>query len=149
MSFEQTRDILEKARLFHHELRAFYSRMEETAQRDRIRMLLEYLGRREAHLEERLAEYERNASRDMLDQWFRFAPAQHIGEEISRVRLRPDPTPEELIAVALKLDEELLRIYRQAAELAPDDAVRELFTRLFEEGKQERSNLVLSVFEPI
>ena len=148
MAFEQTRDVLDKAKKFHHELQAFYRTTEETAGRERVRMVLDYLAQREAALEAQLAEYERVTSSAVLDTWFTYAPAQHIGEALARVRLRTDATVPEVLGMALQLDESLLQLYRQSAEVAPTETHRELFMRLYEEGRQARTCLVLALFEP-
>ncbi len=147
MGLERTRDVLDKARAFHRELSAFYRRMEDRADRERVKLLLDYLSGHERKMEERLAQFEETAARRILDTWYKYAPGDEIREALKLVRVEEGMTAPEIICMALRLDENLLRLYRRAAELAPAEPVRQLFQGLYEEGKKERAHLVLAVFE--
>ena len=43
------RDVLEKARRFHQQLEAFYNRLSGESDRERLRLLLDYMCRHEEH----------------------------------------------------------------------------------------------------
>ena len=148
MAFEQVRDVIERARAFHRELADFYHRAENDAERERVKLLLDYLVRHEQRMGAQLAAFEHDSSRRVMETWFVVSPGATIREEIARIKLRPDMTTSEVICMALRIDEFLLQLYREAAEEATNEAVRETFQRLFEEGKRERSKMVLDVFEP-
>jgi len=144
MAFEQTRDILEKARGFHRDLAAYFERLERVAQQEKVRMVLEYLRRHEQAMDEELKSFEARAERPVLDSWFKYAP-ESVQETIARLEIRPDMTVEEVVAIALKLDEQLLELYGHAARLAPDADARELFANLHREGLRERARILRAV----
>lgn len=148
MPFEQARDVIEKARSFHRDLAAFYHRIGGVVDRERVQLLLEYLGEHEERRERQLAEFERRTPATMLDTWYQFPPETRIQEALQRIHIRPDMSVAEAVCMALQLDESLLRLYRQAADSAPIEHIRETFLRLYEEGKKERSKLVGDLFEP-
>ncbi len=148
MAFEQVRDVIDRARAFHRELAEFYRRAENTADRERVKLVLDYLVRHERRMGEQLAAFEQGSPRRVLESWFVVSPGATIREEIARIVLRPDMTVSEVVCLALKLDEFLLQLYREASEAASAEPVREAFERLYEEGKIERAKLVLDVFEP-
>ncbi len=58
MPVETTRDVIEQARDFHLQLRDFYSRLKEKAQKERLKLLLDYMSAHELQLEENLEAFE-------------------------------------------------------------------------------------------
>lgn len=148
MPFEQARDVIEKARTFHHELAEFYHRIGTVVDRERVQLLLEYLGGHEERRERQLTEFARSTSVSILDTWYQFPPDTRVRDALQKIHIRPDMTVAEAVCMALQLDENLLRLYRQAAEGAPVEHLREAFTRLYEEGKKERAKIVGDLFEP-
>ncbi len=145
MAFERTRDILEHARRFHAEMAAYYERLENTARKERVRMLLEYLRRHELALERELANYEATARKSVLELWHKYAPAD-IPEKLSELNLPSDPSYEEVVDLALRMDETLLELYALAAQREPDPKVREIFSLLHAEGLRERARLLRDAF---
>ena len=57
MPFDQTKDVLNHARKFHHGLSEFYEDLKESASRERTRALLDYMSRHEKYLEDCLKEF--------------------------------------------------------------------------------------------
>lgn len=145
MPVERTRDILEQARRFHRDLAAYYERLESTVQKERVRMLLEYLRRHELALEREIANYEESARKALLELWYKCAPAD-FGVSLADIGFPPDPSYEEVVDLALKMDERLLELYERAARLAPDPRARELFSALHAEGLRGRARLLRDVF---
>lgn len=148
MPFEQTRDVIEKARDFHRQLAAFYHRLESMVDRERVRMTLEYLAAHEERMELRLAEFEASTGRRVLDAWYQYPPDDSIREALATANIHADISAPDAICMALDLDENLLRLYAKAANAAQHAEVRDAFETLLEEGKKERSKLVLDLFEP-
>ena len=62
MSIKKTRDIIDYARGFHEKLNLYYQSLAEHTNKERLKLLLEYMARHEKHFEECLAEYEETAS---------------------------------------------------------------------------------------
>lgn len=62
MPYETAKDVLEHARDYHRILSDFYNKLGAKAQKQRAKMLLDYLSRHEKHLEDSLAEYEKEVS---------------------------------------------------------------------------------------
>ncbi len=148
MPFEQTRDVIERARSFHRELAAIYHRLERDADREKARMLLDYLAAHEERMEQRLSQFEEETAAGILNAWYARPPSDDLTAKLTNIELRPDLPLCGIVCAALRLDEALLRLYRQAADAAPTAEVREVFESLLEEGKAERAKLVFGLFEP-
>ncbi|MBM4156182.1 MAG: hypothetical protein FJ221_14325 [Lentisphaerae bacterium] len=148
MPFEQTRDVIDKARAFHHDMASFYHRVEHVVEKERVRMVLDWLASHEERMEGKLAEVEASTAKRVLDSWYQYPPDATVQDAVARIEIRPDMRAQDVICMALHLDENLLRLYKRAAEAAPMGEVREVFESLLEEGKREREKLVLDLFEP-
>ena len=141
MRFEQTRDVLEHARAFHAHIGELYHRLANEAERGAVKMLLEYMGRHERNLEEALARYQREASEQILDTWFQYTHDDEILRLCEDSDFRPDMTVTEIVAAGLKLDDCLIQLYREMAECADSEQVREVFTNLLEMEEHEKHTL--------
>lgn len=148
MPFEQTRDVIEQARDFHRQLADLFHRIERESDRERIRMLMDYLAAHEERMERRLAAFETDTARPLLDKWYQYPPPEDIARALQQVRLSPDMSVPEIVCAALHLDEQILRLYRWAADSAPSPEVREVFESLLAEHKEERRRLVFGLFVP-
>jgi rubrerythrin len=137
-AFERTRDVLEHARVFHKQLSELYHQLEGKAERERVRMLLDYLSRHEKHLDESLASYEEEASRMVLDTWFQYTPEADTSQLLAQIKLQPGMSVSDVVRVALRLDDYLVDLYRSMAEHSDIPEVREVFTNLLDMERQEK-----------
>jgi hypothetical protein len=136
-TFETTRDIIDLARRFHNEVSAFYERLGNQASKGRVRLLLQYMSRHEKHLEECLAEYELDASQRILETWFQYTPATTPVEHLQTIQLEPEMSIDDVVDLALRLDEYLVDLYREVANQADSREVAEVFGNLLNLEQQE------------
>lgn len=146
-TFERTQDVLDHARIFHNELRRLYEQLSTETEKERVRMLLDYLSRHEEHLEESLAAYEEGASKRVLDTWFKYVPAEDKLEKFRDVKLEPDMSVDDVVDVALRMDDCLVDLYKEMAEVAVSQEVKEVFTNLLEMEEQEKHKLVRNALQ--
>lgn len=140
-TYETTRDVLDHARAFHGELGKLYERLAGEAQQERVKMLLNYLSRHEEHLEEGLAQYEEGASKRILDTWFKYVPGEDRLRECQSIQLERDMSVDDVVAVALRLDTCLLDLYKEMADTAVSQEVKDVFTNLLDMEEQEKHKL--------
>ncbi len=139
MAFERVRDILNHAKDFHRRLGEFYAQCGAGADREKVRILLNYMSRHEANLAECLAMYEREAAARILDTWFKYPPEMPTCRCFECIRLEPDMGVDEIVEAALKVDACLLDLYRRTAEQSVSREVRDLFNELVEREKKEET----------
>ena len=140
-TYECTRDVLDHARSFHQELHKIYQSLADEAKQARVRMLLDYLSRHEANLEANLADFEAEASNKILDTWFKFVPSETRLREIQQLQLEPEMSIPDIVNVALSLDDCLVSLYRDVAEVSVSLEVKEVFNNLLEQEEQEKHRL--------
>ena len=148
MPLEQARDVVIQARTFHQDLSLFYRKLEHHAQRERVKLLLEYLVDHEKRMVEHMEALQEILPSAVLDTWFKNAPPMPAPVSMDTAGISPDMTPAEVICMALDLDERMLKVFKHVALQSPVQEVREAFLSLYEEGVRERNKLVLDMFEP-
>jgi rubrerythrin len=140
MPSKQIRDILDYVRKFHCCLHDFYEACGEETEDERVKALLDYMGRHEGNFNKALARYEETAAQGVLDTWLQFAPDETLNQAFKKVELTPGMSPDEVIQVALDLDKTLLTLYEELAQSTSAPHVKELFMNLLqmEEGKDHQ-----------
>ena len=146
-SFERTQDVLDHARAFHKELQRLYQQLSTETEKERVKMLLEYLSRHEEHLEQSLSAYEAGASKRVLDTWFKYVPQEDKLQKFRDVKLEPEMSVDDVIEVALQMDNCLVDFYKDMAEVAVSQEVKEVFTNLLEMEEQEKHKLVRNALQ--
>ena len=140
-TFERTRDVLDHARSFHQQVSELYQRLEDRAEKERVQMLLDYLRRHEKHLEQSLSDYEKEASKRILDTWFQYTLEEDPSDLLSEVEVREDMAVDDVVRLALRLDDYLIDLYRNMADNADIPEVKEVFTNLLELEQQDEHQL--------
>ena len=138
MRFEQATDVLEYARTVHQRLSEFYKNLGEQAEKERVKMLCDYMSRHEKHLEEAIADYEEEASDSVRKTWFQFAPNEGMIETLRRFQASPDLSVEQVVRFAMEIDDCLIDYYRTMAESADTDEVKEVFDNLVSLEQHEK-----------
>ncbi|MBN1359409.1 MAG: hypothetical protein JW993_02405 [Sedimentisphaerales bacterium] len=145
-TYGKVRDVLKAAVEFHQRLEDFYGRLAEYEDRDqeRLPMLLEYMSRHEQGFEQMLAGYDEPEAKKLLETWMQYEPDERTLEVPQAETLRPDMSVEDVVEIALQLDDELVRFYAQAARMARNPAVRDLFDKLTQHAEDEKEKISLN-----
>lgn len=144
MRFRQTRDVLHHAERLHLEICDLYHRQAEQSEKERIKLMLDYMSQREKELAKALETFTEETSQNILDTWFQFADDEE--------RLKwPDcalPTEvpaDDVLGVALRLADCFINLYRDIATHADSEDVRRVFESLLASEEQEKHKLVRNV----
>jgi rubrerythrin len=141
MPFDQTKDVLKQARQFHHKLSEFYEDLKDTADKERTRALLDYLSRHEQYLEDCLKEFQQDVSKNVLDSYFQYGSDASKLSGISEFEIKDEMSVEDVVAAAMHFDACLITFYREIAEKARTDKVREVFENLLVMEQHEQIEL--------
>ncbi len=147
MAFDQTKDVLKHARKFHQKLGVFYEDLKESASRERVRTLLDYMSRHEKHLDACLAEYEEQVSDNVLDTYFKYGSESTELTAIADFEIEPDMGVDDVVAAAMHFDACLVAFYREMAQRALSEKVREVFQNLLEMEQHEQIELSKRVLD--
>ncbi len=141
MAFDQTKDVLDHAREFHQKLGVFYEDLKESASKERTRALLDYMSRHEKYLDDCLSQYEEQVSDNVLDTYFKYGSESTEMTAISDFEIKPKMDVEDVVAAAMHFDACLIEFYREMAQRALSEKVREVFENLLVMEQHEQIEL--------
>ena len=141
MIAQTTRDILDRARYFHHQLQLFYEGLKDRMEERKLHLVLDYLAQHESRMEEAIKDYEEAVSEQVAATCISFSPKQTIEDVISAVKVPEKPTLYDLMRIAIHLEDCFVNLYHHAAEQIDFPEIRELFERLEEETVKDREKL--------
>lgn len=147
MPFNQTKDVLEQARKFHHKLSEFYDNLKDSAEKERTRALLDYLSRHEQYLESCLKEFMEEVSKNVLDSYFQYGSEASSLKGITDFQIKASMDVEDVVAAAMHFDACLIKFYREMADKAHSDKVREVFENLLVMEEHEQIELSKTTVE--
>lgn len=149
MAFRTTRELLHEIRDFHGKLSRFYEEAATKAERERVKALLEYMGRHEDNLTRCLDAYEKDAAKRVLDTWFEFTPEIVKRGCFDEVAIDPDMSVDDVIRNSLWFDECLTKFFEQISELSVSSDVKELFSNLAELEQSEERHAARAAVEAL
>ena len=141
-NFEQVKDVIEYSQEIHTKLAKFYNQLSEKHQLSHIKMLLDYLNRHERNLADSLSQYENDAAQQMMNTWLQYAPTTKLEDKIKYFPIHSDMTLQEVIDIALDLDNALVDLYRNVAQNVDTQELRELFQSLIDMEKKKKKRMV-------
>lgn len=138
MHYQTVKDVVDHSRQLHQQISAIYKKLGEDQSQDRVAMLFDYLKRHEDHLELSLDQFEKDKSQKVLDTWFQYAPDHNIAEVLNDIQVNDHMTTDEVVAMALKLDDYFIELYEDMVEHSASDAVKAVFQNLIDMEQQEK-----------
>lgn len=147
MSFKTVRDVLALSQDIHSSVSNMYEQLREQTQRDRVNMLLIFLSKHEEELAQILAKMTADVSEKILDEWH-----QTELTSVSQIldgceECHPDINVDELVDMALRVDDALIGLYKHMASESSTDEARQLFNNLIlleENEKMKTARAALS-----
>ncbi len=141
MRFQRTRDLLLQAQTFHTMASEYYLDLERELDQKRMRILLDYLVKHEAHLASSMERFREDVSNAILDAWFDDAPDIELDKALASLAQHSPQNIDDVIRVGMHLGDYLIWAYESLAEQAETGEVREAFESLANLAKAEKRNL--------
>lgn len=138
MHYKTVKDVVDYSRKLHQQISKLYQEISQDQTQERVKMLLDYLQRHESHLEKSLCQFEQDKSQKVLDSWFQYAPDQSITEVLEGIEISNNMSTDEVIVMALKLDDYFIELYEGMVENASSSAVKSVFQNLLDMEQQEK-----------
>jgi hypothetical protein len=139
-------DFLHWAEARHGRLADFFRVREKEAALPEAKTVLRYMARHQQALRQIIEDYERGASRAILDTWYKISPDPKAFQDPATLVFRDDMTPAEVIDLALELDRGLIGMYEQLVRRAESPALREMLENLLQAERSEEIRLMRSQF---
>ena len=147
MPYGQAKEIIDSARAFHQRASIFYQQLHDKTEGARVKMLLDYLVRHEAHLERALANYTEEVRTKALDAWYQYAQEQCLLQPFDVNQYPENMTVKDVMDIGLNIDSCLIASYKGMAEAATSADVREIFESLLLMEEQQKHKLARIALE--
>lgn len=142
MSYSTVKDVLDYSRRLHEHARNLYLQMRDQTQRERVDMMLSLLAAHEETLAEAMTNMQEHTSQKVLQEWHQFEPGS-ISEALRNVsELHADLSVDELVQVALHIDDYLIGLYRQMLSETTSAESRQMFESLIRLEETEKMRTV-------
>ena len=135
---KQVHEFVDFGKHLHGKLKALFDELNERAQLERVKMLLDFLSRHEEHMEESLARFEKESRHGILEAWLEYSPGLDINYVMCKFHLSENPSTDEIIQLALDFDDTLVNLYKEVAEKVNDSKVKEVFKNLLQLEEKEK-----------
>ena len=147
MPYGQAKEILDYARVYHRKVGEFYQQLSDKATSARVKMLLDYLVRHKAHLDNALGEFEADIQSKALETWYQYSQDKCLFAPLDATQYSADMTAEEVLALGVTIDSCLLASYKGMADTATTPEVRAIFENLLQMDEQEKHKLARIALE--
>ncbi|MFZ1291673.1 MAG: hypothetical protein WAR79_16375 [Melioribacteraceae bacterium] len=151
MRIETTKDILEHSKKFHQIIADYYRKLNLSEDKERVKLLLNYLEERETQIEKTISEIENSASSSVLNSWFTHSQCKSKLEVLSTLVYEEKVSVNELIDLFVYIDNCLIDLYTKLVDNAENVDVQDFFKSLskLEENHKIKSLKNASQFEDI
>ncbi|MGB5491909.1 MAG: hypothetical protein WBM76_13865 [Woeseiaceae bacterium] len=145
--YSQVKNMLEQVRDFHGQLAQYYDQLSKGAEQQRVKMLLDHMSKHEQDLQEGLRAYEETATQNVMETYVDCEYCNEILATCRQTPIAPETSVNGVIRVAMDVDNCLLRFFREVAEHAVTDRVRDVFRNLVDMEEMELRKLALDALQ--
>jgi len=143
----QVENMLEQVRDFHGQLVQYYDRLSKGAEQQRVKMLLDHMSKHEQDLQDGLRAYEETATQNVMETYVDCEYCNEILATCRQTPIAPETSVDGIITVAMDVDNCLLRFFREVAEHAETERVRDVFRNLVEMEESELRKLAMNALQ--
>ena len=146
MRFGTIQDVVDFAGKLHAALSEQYAELEQLSSSERAQLMLDYLNRHEQNLAQAMDKYDADMTQGIAALWLQDVPELQPEELVEKVRGVDLGNVDNIIAVALDVDEYLIKLYQRMVNEVDSDGGREVFKCLIKLEDNERHRLSRAAF---
>lgn len=142
--FKKVSEIFEIIEKYHMGLSDYFISLKYKTEDERVRLLLEFLGKSEAFLAEYLEKYRKSAPNRLMNAWVKYVPwlpTDVYCECRKNVNLQPPLSTYNVLDAALHFDDCLVNYYTTLVQEIENEKVGAIFANLLRVTKKHEMNL--------
>ena len=146
--FKKVSEIIEIIEQYHIGLSQYFISLKANSEDERVKLLLEFLGKSEAHLAEYLEKYRKNSPNRLMNAWVKYVPwlpTDIYCECRKNLNLQPPLVTYNVLDAALHFDDCLVNYYTTLVQEIQNERVGEIFANLLRVTKKHEMNLARDV----
>jgi rubrerythrin len=130
MAYSQIKDILKRGVEFHKLLADFYVKVKDDSKKDSVKLLADYMARHEKTLESLLSQVGKEQEKQITEEWIKYEPGFATYNCFDDINVNKNSGVDEIIDAGLTLNQCLIDLYHQTAEVGPTEEIKTLFSSL-------------------
>ncbi len=143
MRYKTVKDILDWTAELHRQLGELAEKAADNPNRDRLKLVVDYLADHEARLKKAILDFEENTSESVLSTWFDRAPDFELPDlNMEAETLANADDIEHAISRVVAFHDQIVGIYNNLAEQTNNEKIRELFESLASLEEHDKLRLV-------
>jgi hypothetical protein len=139
--FKQIKDIIELVKDLTDEILAYYDHLQNQTDREQIKQLINYLKKEKSKFKKILERYEEEEYQTELQSWIQFIPEKSIVREIENFHVRNDMSADEVIEIAVYLNNWLEDIFKHMIDKSGSKKTRDAFSALLAVLQQDKLHI--------
>ncbi|RJG49565.1 hypothetical protein [Motilimonas pumila] len=145
MRFKPIHEFLLYVEQCHAAFASLYRRIAEQQQSDRNILLLQFMQQKERLAVEEIDKYIETADPQLLSTWLKSTFDENIPNECAQMELKPNISIEEVIALAMKLENRLINLMAQLAAQSTTSEIHEALDGLVMHEQQQQKQFIHNV----
>lgn len=141
MPFKQVKDILQRACDFHGLLKDFYQKINNTTQKESVKLLVDYMARHEKYLQEITSQISAEQEKQIAEEWFKYESEFATRDCFCELKIDKDSGVDDVIDTGLQLNQCLINLFHHVAGVAPTQESKTLFNSFEIEEIAEKKKL--------
>lgn len=140
-TYKTVAEIIDFLETYHQQLKDFYLKHRDTANSERLKMLLDYISRHRKNIQDVFENINKNDRDIILKTWIQFVP---LSETIQPEEALTDPGQDidGVVEQVFELDDNLIRFYRKMIHQGGiSEPVKEFFEQLIRLEKKEKTQV--------
>jgi rubrerythrin len=142
--YKQGIEFIDFVKKFHRTLHEFYTKLENEAEKEKVKMVLGYLSEREQHMEETIESVSDSISKKVEDTWFSFCDENEAHECLNSIKLNTEISIEQIMGTVIRLDECLINLFNKLEKFSESEEVKAVFQNLAELESRELKRVILN-----
>jgi hypothetical protein len=143
MRYKTVKDILDWTAELHRQLGLLAEKVAEDPERDRLKLVVDYLADHEARLKQAMLDFEKDIPEGLLSTWFDRAPDFPMPDLVQDAHdLAHAVNIEQAVSLVVEFHDQIVTIYNNLAEQTNNERIRELFESLAALEEHDKLRLV-------
>ena len=139
--FAQVKDLLKRTAAYHRTVAAYYKKIESHTQKEPVKQITDYLATHERCLSRELQQFAREQDHELSEAWIQADPSYDLERVVGELKIDEDTTVEDIILTGVELNRRLIKYFQRMAEVAPSDALKEMFLNMEKSELEEQKKL--------
>ena len=143
--YQQGIEFIDYVRSFHHSLSEFYSNLKNDTQKEKVKMILDYLSEHECKMESTLFEFRESVSKKVSKTWFSFIESNQSWKCLENIQFKGEMSIDEIVEKAVELDECLISLYKHLSDYSSVAEVKSFFESMSDMESHEMRKIIRSI----